>query len=282
MKSIDKNEAGAGFAGRTAAVVALLMIVLTGAGVRSAQAGTGMRSTAAANPADSSRKVPATSAAQSPAKGTHEGIGVHGYWTIDVRNPDGTLAKHIEFENGLCPSNVANTNYSGDYVLAGLLLGGSTGGWAIELGNPTVPVNSNGPPCGVLAPNGLIGIPSLQFMIIQAANSFYGGGFCAESFSCFGSLSAPTANAAQNAIVITGSFTVPSTVATTSISAVGTAVSYCGPSPAQSSTQCLSSQTNGTPIQITGAYLTGVAPMPAAITVVAGQTVSVTVQISFH
>jgi hypothetical protein len=30
-----------------------------------------------------------------------EGIGVHGYWKIDVRNRDGSLASHTEFENAL-------------------------------------------------------------------------------------------------------------------------------------------------------------------------------------
>jgi len=30
-----------------------------------------------------------------------EGIGVSGYWKIDVRNPDGSLASHTEFENAL-------------------------------------------------------------------------------------------------------------------------------------------------------------------------------------
>ena len=30
-----------------------------------------------------------------------EGIKVHGHWTIDIRNPDGTLAQHHEFENAL-------------------------------------------------------------------------------------------------------------------------------------------------------------------------------------
>ena len=33
-----------------------------------------------------------------------EGITVHGHWTIDVRNPDGTLASHHEFENALVPT----------------------------------------------------------------------------------------------------------------------------------------------------------------------------------
>jgi hypothetical protein len=32
-------------------------------------------------------------------KAPGDGIKVHGHWTIDVRNPDGTLASHNEFEN---------------------------------------------------------------------------------------------------------------------------------------------------------------------------------------
>ncbi len=43
--------------------------------------------------------------AQSPSaksrspKGEHEGIAVHGRWTIEVRNPDGKVVSHTEFEN---------------------------------------------------------------------------------------------------------------------------------------------------------------------------------------
>ena len=32
-----------------------------------------------------------------------EGIKVHGHWAIDVRQPDGTLVTHTEFENALTP-----------------------------------------------------------------------------------------------------------------------------------------------------------------------------------
>lgn len=33
--------------------------------------------------------------------GQHEGIKVHGHWTIDVRNPNGQLVTHREFENSI-------------------------------------------------------------------------------------------------------------------------------------------------------------------------------------
>jgi hypothetical protein len=44
-----------------------------------------------------------------------QGITVHGRWTIDVRNPDGTLASHHEFDNALV------TPAGGNVFLAGLL-----------------------------------------------------------------------------------------------------------------------------------------------------------------
>jgi hypothetical protein len=45
------------------------------------------------------KSQPATAA--KPANGQREGIKVHGHWTIEVRNPDGSLASRTEFENSL-------------------------------------------------------------------------------------------------------------------------------------------------------------------------------------
>lgn len=56
--------------------------------------------------------------------GPKEGIKVHGHWTIEVRNPDGKLVTHREFENGL----------SSTAPLAALLGRTKTvGAWAIKL-----------------------------------------------------------------------------------------------------------------------------------------------------
>jgi hypothetical protein len=52
-------------------------------------------------PAASAPVVPAPVSAPSANNGPNEGVKVHGYWTIDVTNPDGTLAEHREFENSL-------------------------------------------------------------------------------------------------------------------------------------------------------------------------------------
>lgn len=68
--------------------------------------------------------VVAASAGSAQERGTGEGIKVHGHWTIDVKNPDGTLAAHHEFKNAL--------QYAGQIALSGLLAGQlSQGGWAI-------------------------------------------------------------------------------------------------------------------------------------------------------
>ena len=55
-----------------------------------------------------------------------DSIKVHGHWTIDVRNADGTLASHNEIENELQPT--------GTSALTGLLAGNYTAPrWRIQL-----------------------------------------------------------------------------------------------------------------------------------------------------
>jgi hypothetical protein len=60
-----------------------------------------------------------------------EGVLVHGHWTIEVRNTDGTLAERREFDNSLMPGGKA--------LLVKLLARQSSmGGWDIRLiGSPT-------------------------------------------------------------------------------------------------------------------------------------------------
>lgn len=57
-----------------------------------------------------------------PASGLKSGVKVHGYWKIDVKNPDGKLASHTEFENSLTTNDP--NGLSGDDALALLLSGG--------------------------------------------------------------------------------------------------------------------------------------------------------------
>jgi hypothetical protein len=54
-----------------------------------------------------------------PNDASHQGIKVHGHWAIDVKNPDGTLAQHREFENSLVDLGEIMT-----YLLAGQVTAG--------------------------------------------------------------------------------------------------------------------------------------------------------------
>jgi hypothetical protein len=97
-------------------------------------------------------------AKQSAPKGQHEGITVHGYWTIDVHNPDGKLVKHVEFENALIPT-------LGQPLLMALMTGAnSPGAWAIGLTTP-----QNG-----LSPT-LCTKPQLITTVIELQNGQFGG-----------------------------------------------------------------------------------------------------------
>jgi len=70
-------------------------------------------------------------AQNSPAKPSvpkshHDGITVHGHWIIEVRNPDGTRVSRTEFENSI-------TNQGAD-ILTGLLSGEYVaGGFVVDL-----------------------------------------------------------------------------------------------------------------------------------------------------
>jgi hypothetical protein len=67
-----------------------------------------------------------------PSGGSREDVKVHGHWTIDVRNPDGSLASHRDFENSLTPS--------GGGVLVGSLSRASvTGLWRVQLNALSAP-----------------------------------------------------------------------------------------------------------------------------------------------
>jgi hypothetical protein len=75
--------------------------------------------------------------------GSSEGIKVHGHWTIEVRNPDGSLASHSEFENSLVQDR-------GDEVLAGVLSNRFTvGSWTLWLSDGSL--EGRGPCAGQYA-----------------------------------------------------------------------------------------------------------------------------------
>src|SRR5208337_4944362 len=81
-----------------------------------------------------------SAAEEKPAgDGKHEGIKVHGHWTIEVRNPDGKLVAHREFENSL--------TIPGGVVLSQVLARqNSVGAWSIFLNSSPGLCLSNGQP----------------------------------------------------------------------------------------------------------------------------------------
>lgn len=87
-----------------------------------------------------------TGAAQPDA--TSGGIQVHGHWTIEVRNPDGSLASRREFENALVPGE-------GDAALARMFNRNQMNWkWVVEVGEDSP--SGTGGPCrpAVTPPNG--------------------------------------------------------------------------------------------------------------------------------
>ncbi len=92
-----------------------------------------------------------TSTATESKGGQKELIKVHGHWTIDVRNPDGTLVSHNEFENSLQPVGVATLpmilgrkSTAGSWQIALYSVGAfATTGWIFEVGR-TIPAGLPG------------------------------------------------------------------------------------------------------------------------------------------
>lgn len=105
---------------------------------------------AGVDPGASVSNAPAQIAKAAPSGGPQEGIKVHGHWTIEVRNPDGTLGTRREFENALTPSGAS--------ALAEFLARTkSVGSWRVNLeGSPVAAspcVVATGPiACSVVEP----------------------------------------------------------------------------------------------------------------------------------
>jgi len=77
---------------------------------------------------------PTTSDQQSIStdSGPNENIQVHGHWTIEILDRDGTLVKRIESDNALVPT--------GAQTLASVMSGDNTiGGWAIVVSGAPAP-----------------------------------------------------------------------------------------------------------------------------------------------
>jgi hypothetical protein len=206
-----------------------------------------------------------------PQKPGGEGITVHGHRVIDVKNPDGTLARHVEFENSLVPEQ-------GDLLLTSLLTGAVVAGdWGIEASD---------------TPNSLCGT-GLTCLMVGSTTGPIGSAGCRSGtlVVCFSGLSTlflPTGSGSSAGLHLQGNFTV---VNTTSISSVLTLLGTCastttgslfsatpiGTSPAQCAASTQSAPATGD--TLLALSFTGVSPTPIPVT--AGQVVTVGVTIRF-
>jgi hypothetical protein len=158
---------------------------------------------------------------------SHEGIKVHGHWTIEVHNPDGTLVTRRVFENAYTPSS----------FLASLLARqASVGFWSVGLnGTNSVP-----------APCLSAGQPS-ACSIFEAGASAAGLNPSSNIFTTL------TVNANANTLVLAGTATVGQTGA---INLVYTTPTTC-PNSTAPSAPCLG--------QAQGFTLTGIAPINVSL-----------------
>lgn len=173
---------------------------------------------------------------------SHQGIKVHGHWTVEVRNPDGSVVTHREFENSLFPSP-ALASILGRQVASGF--------WTIFLYPGTVCGNTNNAGCSIAEPaNTCCLYNSTNLSVTVSGNSFVLSG----------------------TVVATGGG---------SITTVQTDSQAC-PNTVAPSAPC-QSYNSGPNFGFgagAGFIFTSTNPSPA-ISVAAGQTVAVTVNISF-
>jgi hypothetical protein len=152
----------------------------------------GMATTAAAHdPASLASPEWAKATGSENGATSHQGVKVHGHWVIDVRNPDGTLAQHRDFENSLVSG--------GQGFLVGLLSGYLTpGDWMIVLAD-----GGGAAAC--------IGASSNYCGIIHNASTYPALGYC-NFYYCTGSSLSYAYNLGTDlggpySIVLTGSIT---------------------------------------------------------------------------
>jgi hypothetical protein len=265
MKTNYKHEVIARIAGPGLVLATLLAMVLSSSGVGRAQASATSPAVPAATPAKAAPAAQATQPAppsERQPKGAHEGITVHGHWTIEVRNPDGKLVSHTEFENGL------STNSGGGATLLASFLGRvlSPGSWSVLLGpgylqNPTIYISEPNSAAFTLCSNLLnptdVCFPNLAISVPILTNGVYAG----------------------NTLTFQGTGTVPQGFPST-IGYVETDNLICLPSVSPQA--CFSGQSGNSNYSLTARTLNGAAGTSTApVSVTAGQTVSVTVVVSF-
>jgi hypothetical protein len=240
---------------------------------------------------------PAAPAGQSTPKVRHEGITVHGHWTIEVREPDGAVVTHREFENSLL-----------DPFVLGNLLGHALtpGGFSIALlgncGSISYPSSngglagptSYGSGCVLYESDSVIGANFYTGLLESVPNYLgldnlgYGADCSHGNSNCYGVLSVTTDAGnpgAGNFVTLQATIQLPSTLGVGNISAVYARMYTCAPTVSPSSCVNPGDNISTYPPSLYGYNYLSIAltgtTLPSSVTVSGGQSISVTVQISF-
>lgn len=196
--------------------------------------------------------------------GTHQAIAMHGHWVIDVKNPDGTVVEHRDFENTLQTNGAA--------VLVALMAGYAVpADWEVFLTSTgTTPCTSS---TSGSAYQGCVIVKSLTTNPGSTSCQYY---LCAATLTQTFATSLTTE--ASNTITLTGQITANEAGAITSVQ---TYQSTCPTNPTTSTT--LSTTSPSACEALTGQF--GLNAISAAtitqLNVVQSQIVQVTVVISF-
>ena len=193
-----------------------------------------------------------------------EGVKIHGHWTIDVKNPDGTLASHHDFENSV--------QFGGQVYLLSLMAGYAVpADYEIFLQNN----GSGNAPC-VNTSTSYQGCAIVRTAATQPGISSCTTYLCGTGLSSAFNLSFT----ASSSMVLSGQITANQAG---SINYVSTYAGSCPGNPAASPTLAT---TTPAACPAASANLSGFnaltgTPLAAPISVAQGQVISVTVTISF-
>jgi hypothetical protein len=318
MKTNDIHEGVARIARRSLVLAGLLVMALVCAGTSRAQSSAASAQAPAEKPADAAAshaqaalvapqapKAAATAQPTAPAEknpapqanSAYQGITVHGHWTIEVRNPDGSPDKHVEFENKLCTSQEASGVVQilstatpwflggGDAALADLFVNSvDASGQPLSIGLYQVSSSATVSACTALSTtstytNSVFYLaPPAQFVNNCRAETGYKNTL---NVFCFTLNSAPVTSPPLG-FTLSGQLSAVSSPSgpfyPATIGAVGTLLTpncVVLPNPA-----VCGSQRNGT--SVLGAFLFTAAYLPTPVTIQGGQTVSVTVLYTFQ
>lgn len=202
--------------------------------------------------------------ARKGAGGLNQSLKMHGHWVIDIKNPDGTLAHHHEFENSI--------QYDGQNYLIGLMSGyGAAGPWEIYFTSTGAVASTS--PCNT----GAYPYCAIVFSTTAQPGSFVCGGL----YTCATGLTITPTFGVGPTLKLSGSI---AATQAGSIGFVGTGMSACGGAAGPSGyptaistitpTACYTSTT--TSFGGTATSTTLASPIPVA----SGQIIQVTVTLS--